>query len=164
MNSLTNARAKIGDYSFTTVHPQVGVVEYEDFEQISIADFPGILPDITRGFGTKYLHHLNKCKIFLFVVDISENGQEEACTQFLKLKSILNNFDSNILANKPRIIIANKADNFASQTDLKKKLNEFKKNENIKNELVIPISAEKRINLIKFMKILRHLYEKFNKN
>ena len=70
LNVLTRARAKIGDYSFTTLHPQVGVVEYEDFVQVSITDLPGILPDLTRGFGTKYLHHLEKCKIlFKDVVD-----------------------------------------------------------------------------------------------
>jgi GTPase Era involved in 16S rRNA processing len=80
------------------------------------------------------------------------------------MKSILNTFDSTILLNKPLIIIANKVDNFASQVDMENKLNEFKENEAIKNELVIPISAEKKINLIKFMKILRHFYEKFNKN
>ena len=53
LNALTRARPKIGDYSFTTLHPHVGVVEFEDFEQITIADLPGLLPDLTRGFGTK---------------------------------------------------------------------------------------------------------------
>ena len=106
LNALTRARPKIGDYSFTTLHPHVGVVEYEDFEQLSIADLPGLLPDLTLGFGTKYLYHLERCSILLHVVDMSKDDPFE---QYMDMRNILEKFDKRLLE-KPVILIANKID------------------------------------------------------
>ncbi|CAF0776776.1 unnamed protein product [Brachionus calyciflorus] len=148
LNALTRARAKIGDYSFTTLHPQVGVVEYEDFVQISIADLPGILPDLTRGFGTKYLHHLEKCKILVFVLDLSKNPHQE----YLDMKNALDTFDISFVKNKPRIIVGHKIDDNASEANL----NDLRSRIQVP---IIPMSAEKKINLTKFLKILRDVYD-----
>lgn len=148
LNALTRARAKIGDYSFTTLHPHVGVVEYEDFVQISIADLPGILPDLSRGFGTKYLHHLEKCKILVFVLDLSENPLQE----YLDMVKALETFDSNLIKVKPRIVVGHKIDkekSIENLVELKSKL----------SVPVIPMSAKEKINLSKFLKILRNVYE-----
>ncbi|RNA25618.1 mitochondrial ribosome-associated GTPase 2 [Brachionus plicatilis] len=150
LNALTRARAKIGDYSFTTLHPHVGVVEYEDFKQISIADLPGILPDLTRGLGTKYLHHLEKCKILIFVIDLSLNPEQ----QFKDMTRVLDIFDSSLLQKKPKIVIGHKIDNQVSKDNfalLKEKI----------QLPIVPMSAQKKINLSKFLKILRHVYDKY---
>lgn len=149
LNALTRARAKIGDYSFTTLHPHVGIVEYEDFTQISIADLPGLLPDLTRGFGTKFLHHLERCKIIIFVIDISA---EAPLQQYMDMRNALNFYDENILKTKPTLVVAHKIDKLESNENL---LN-FKKKIDLP---VIPMSAEKKINLTKFLKLIRDIYD-----
>ena len=145
-------RAKIGDYSFTTLHPHVGVVEYEDFLQISIADLPGLLPDLTRGFGSRYLNHLDRCKIIILVIDLS---MEDPLLQFNKMKDALNFFDPKILKEKPTLIVGNKVDEEGAEENLE----EFRKRINLP---VVPISARNKINLTKFLRILRDLYETCN--
>lgn len=155
LNALTRARAKIGDYSFTTLHPHVGIVEYEDYLQISLADLPGLLPDLTQGFGTKFLHHLERCKIIIIVVDMSSNNPIQ---QYEDMKNALNFYNPNLLIEKPILIIGQKIDKL-SETERTDKLNDL----NIKLNLpIIPMSAEKKINLKKFLIILRNIYEKMN--
>lgn len=148
LNALTRARAKIGDYSFTTLHPHVGVVEYEDFKQISIADLPGILPDLTRGLGTKYLHHLEKCKILIFVIDLSANPEQ----QFEDMTRVLKVFDASLLSKKPSVVIGHKIDKIESRVNFE----EFRSKIQLP---IVPMSAEKKINLTKFLKTLRYVYD-----
>jgi len=155
---LTRARPKIGDYSFTTKHPHVGIVEYEDFEQLSIADLPGLLPDLS--FGKNFLYHLEKCKIILYVVDIT---RENPLEQFKNMRNILLNFDTNIVINKPSILIANKIDILEKNdpSGLKEKLDNLRNNS---DQIVAPVSALNKINLRKFLKIFRDLNDNFVKN
>ena len=157
---MTRARPKIGDYSFTTLHPHVGIVEYEDFTQLSIADLPGLLPDLTLGFGTKFLYHLERCKILLYVIDISKENSFE---QYLDMKNILESFNKDLLK-KPSIIIANKIDLIKNDEEpdiLRSRLDYLRKNS---NELVAPISTLDKINLSKFLKIFRDLHDKIEIN
>ncbi len=154
LNALTRARAKIGDYSFTTLHPHVGIIEYEDFKQISIADLPGFLPDVTRGLGTKYLHHLERCKIILLTIDLSS---EKPLEQYNDMRNLLEKYDENILKQKPTIIVGTKIDKANAYTNLV----EFRKKINLP---VIPVSAEKKINLRKLMTFMRDFSEQHLEN
>lgn len=129
-------------------------MEYEDFTQISIADLPGLLPDLTRGFGTKYLHHLDRCKMIILVIDLARNDSFE---QYENMVKALNSFDANLLKLKPLIVIGNKVEEqyaYENYLYLKKKF----------NNPIIPISTKQTINLKKFMTILRDVYEKDMKN
>jgi GTP-binding protein len=152
LRALTNARPKVGAYAFTTLHPHVGIVDYQDFLQVSIADFPGILPDLTSGFGTKFFHHLDECRILVFVVDLS---RPDAFTQFEDTRKALEFYKPSLLQSKSALIIGNKVDLVA---DLDEKLAEFKSKTHIP---VIPMSVEKKINLRKFLVILRDAYTSF---
>jgi GTP-binding protein len=154
LRSLTNAKPKIGDYSFTTLHPHVGIVDYEDYKQISIADFPGILPDLSQGFGTKFFHHLDECKIFVFVVDLS---RDDCLEQFLSTKKALDFYNQNLFSTKSSLIIGNKVDMIENKDQLDSKLNEFKTNTLMP---IIPMSVRNKINLRKFLIVLRDVYEK----
>lgn len=153
LNALTRARAKIGDYSFTTLHPHVGVIEYKDFKQISIADLPGLLPDLTRGFGTRYLHHLERCKMILLTIDLSN---EKPLEQYAQMRNVLDAFDSKLLKEKPLLVVGTKIDKENSYENLAKFRQEI-------NLPVIPVSAEKKINLRKLMTLIRDFYENKNK-
>ena len=135
------------------MHPQVGIVEFKDFKQISIADLPGLLPDLTRGFGSRYLHHLDKCKIILLTIDFSRNDSLE---QYKTMIDLLNTFNVNLLKQKPIIIVGTKIDKDNSYDNMIK----FKQDINNLSLIVVPVSAEKKINLTKLMIILRDLYDK----
>ena len=142
----------MGEYAFTTLHPHVGVVEYEDFLQISIADLPGLLPDLTRGFGTRYLTHLERCKIIILVIDLS---MEDPLLQFNKMKDALNFFDPKILKEKPTLVVGNKIDAAGAEQN-------FRMIRDMVKYPVVPMSAHSRINLSKFLRVLRDFYEKSN--
>jgi GTP-binding protein len=157
LNALTRARAKVGDYSFTTLHPHVGVIEYEDFLQISLADLPGLLPDLARGLGTRYLRHLEKCKILLFVVDMSSE-ESSPHEQFEDMVKCIDFYEGSYLKSKKSILIAHKVDKLPSGgQELNEKLNELRRH--VHHDMpIVPMSADKRINLKKFMKLLRDVY------
>ena len=152
LRALTNSKPKIGDYAFTTLHPHVGIVDYQDFLQISIADFPGILPDLTRGFGTKFFHHLDGCKLFIFVVDLS---RDDAFEQFELTKQALEFYNPNLTEQKSVLIIGNKVD---MVENLEEKLAEFKRKTHFP---LVPMSVQKKINLRKFLVVLRDAYTNF---
>ena len=153
LRALTNARPKIGNYAFTTLHPHVGVVDYADFLQISIVDFPGILPDLSKGFGTRFFHHLDECKIFLFVVDMSCD-EPSPYEQFEATRKALELYNEKIFENKSVMVLGNKVD--LVNENLAERIADFKKNTYLP---IIPLSIHKKINLNKFLTILRDTIE-----
>ena len=157
LNALTRARAKVGDYAFTTVHPHVGVVEYEDFIQISIADFPGLLEDLTRGFGTRFLAHLEKCTILVIVLDVSSRCPTHPYDQYLAVKNAIDTYNSDFLKLKKTIIVAHKVDELENNDS---RLDELRSQLGDNSHPIIPMSAKGRINLSKFLRLLRHVFEK----
>ncbi|CAL8083248.1 unnamed protein product [Orchesella dallaii] len=72
LKALSRASPKIASYPFTTIRPNIGVIEYPDFRQISLADLPGLIEGAHSniGMGHKFLKHVERTKILLFVVDI----------------------------------------------------------------------------------------------
>jgi GTPase len=151
LNALTKARAKVGDYAFTTLHPQVGIVEYKDYTQIAIADLPGVLPDLTRGFGTRYFRHLERCKMIIFVVDLASG--DEPYKQYIDMCQALNFYDKTLLETRPLLIAANKVDKPNANENLAK----------LRQQLqlpIVPVSAEKRINLTKLLNLVRSTHER----
>jgi GTPase len=150
---LTRARTKVGDYAFTTLYPHVGVVEYEDYTQISIADLPGLLSDPTQGLGIGFLRHIERSKIIIFVIDLSLN---EPLQQFYDMKKILEIYDPNIFQTKPFILVGSKVD----KEEAKNKLKSLDDNFNLP---IIPISSNEKINITKLLIYLRSVYDKLIK-
>ena len=123
------------------------------------------LVDLTSGFGSKYLHHLERCSIIIFVIDFSD---PEPFKQYINMKTVLDRYDSIMLKSKSSIIVAHKIDTLLEEDESREiKLNDFKQklDEHFEGKgeeekpLVIPVSAEKKINLSKFLKLLRTVYE-----
>ena len=75
INAVTNAKAKVGDYPFTTVRPQLGVVSRHNREFV-IADIPGLIEGAAdgAGIGDRFLGHIERCKVLLHLVDATEGG------------------------------------------------------------------------------------------
>lgn len=156
LNALTRARTKVGDYAFTTLHPHVGVVEYEDDVQLLIADLPGMLPDLTRGLGSGFLRHIERSKIILFVIDLSLDNPLQ---QYYDMRKNLEFYDEKMFESKPFIIIGSKIDLEKSKENLIKIKNNLKEF----NYSIIPISTSEKINLTKFLVYLRDVYDKIPK-
>lgn len=117
---------------------------------------PGILSDITRGFGTKFLQHIHRCKIMAFIIDVSLPFPNEPHKQYNDILDIVKFYDEEFVEKKPIIVIATKVDKISKET-LNTLLKKFK--ELYPKIPVIPVSAEKRINIKKLLKVLRAIYE-----
>ncbi|MEM7189713.1 MAG: GTPase Obg, partial [Pseudomonadota bacterium] len=105
--ATSNARPKIADYPFTTLHPNLGVVGVDDAEFV-IADIPGLIEGAHegRGVGTRFLGHIERCAVLLHLID-GTSGDVLG-----DYKTVLQELDAYGagLAEKPRIVALNKAD------------------------------------------------------
>jgi len=135
-NLLTAARPKTAPYPFTTLHVNVGVIEYADrFDRIVMADIPGLIEGAhdNRGLGHQFLRHIERCTLLVFIIDMAGSENRKPWDDFKVLERELRLY-SQVLAGKPRVIVANKLD----LPDAPKYLKEFQARV---KERVIPISC-----------------------
>ena len=142
--ALTRAKPKIANYPFTTINPNLGVTYY-DGKEVTLADIPGLVEGAHKGvgLGDKFLRHIERCKVLLHLIDISE---QDLISVYKNIKFELLTYDKN-LAKKKEIIFFNKSD-LIEEKDINKKLNEFKKIIKSKYEIV-SVFSNKDIQKIK---------------
>jgi GTP-binding protein len=145
--AITRARPKIASYPFTTLDPNLGVSYYDD-KEVTLADIPGIIEGAHEGvgLGDKFLRHIERCKMLLHLIDLSEEKLEE---NYLNVRNELSKYDK-ILSKKKEIIVFNKSDLFEKK-EIDEKLKIFKKKIK-KNFEIISVVADK--NLTNLRKIL----------
>ncbi|KAH9529585.1 GTPase of the mitochondrial inner membrane that associates with the large ribosomal subunit [Dermatophagoides farinae] len=160
LSALSRARPKVASYPFTTLKPSVGIVQYEDMEQLSIADLPGIISEAhcNKGLGLNFLKHIERCVCLFFVIDMSIDEP------FEQLKILMKEIDlyKSELLQKPITIIANKID---SDDDSATKLKIFLQHLNTNNLFhlkVIPVSGKYGTNLTELLIHFRELYDSQN--
>ena len=105
--AITNATPKIANYKFTTLNPNLGVASYDD-KEITLADIPGLIEGAHTGtgLGIKFLKHIERCKVLLHMIDITDKSLEKSYSQ---VKNEMAKY-SNELLNKKEIIVLNKID------------------------------------------------------
>ena len=111
--ATSNARPKIADYPFTTLHPNLGVVGI-DRREFVIADIPGLIEGASegRGIGDRFLGHIERCSVLLHLVDAtSDDVASDAMTILSELEKY-----SDVLMDKPRICVLNKIDALDPET------------------------------------------------
>ncbi len=147
LSSITRARPKIASYPFTTLDPNLGVAYYDD-KEVTLADIPGLVEGAHKGvgLGDKFLRHIERCKILLHLIDLSEDNLLE---NYTKIRSELSKYNTT-LSQKKEIIFFNKSD-ILEKKDIDKKLKLFKNKIKKKFE-VISVFSQK--DLIKVKKIL----------
>ncbi|XP_003787805.1 mitochondrial ribosome-associated GTPase 2 [Otolemur garnettii] len=108
LRAISNARPAVASYPFTTLNPHVGIVHYEGYQQIAVADIPGIVRGAhqNRGLGLAFLRHIERCRFLLFVVDLS---LPDPWTQVTDLKYELEKYEEG-LSKRPHVVVANKID------------------------------------------------------
>lgn len=108
ISKISAAKPKIADYPFTTLEPNLGIVRYKDYQNFTVADIPGIIEGAHqgKGLGIKFLRHIERTKILLFLIDITSDDFQ---TDFETLYNELKKF-SKKLVDKKIIVSLSKAD------------------------------------------------------
>jgi len=148
--AISMARPKIAPYPFTTLHPQIGIVEYADFQRLTVCDVPGLIAGAHRnvGLGHAFLRHIERCKILVLLLDMAGADGRAPWDDYRQLLVELKLYDR-ALVEKPRLVVANKMDEAAAEMNLK----QFKTK--IKKVSVLPISAAFDQGIEKFKKLIR---------
>jgi len=137
LNALSNATPKVDSYPFTTLYPTVGIIDYpDDFDSITMADVPGLIEGAAenRGLGHRFLRHVERCRLLLFVVDLAATDGRDPLEDFEQLRSELQQYDPEVAA-KPCMVACNKIDESAAAENLKRFLASYP------DLQVLPISA-----------------------
>jgi GTP-binding protein len=148
LSKLTNARPKVADYPFTTLIPNLGVVEREDGTVYKIADIPGIIEGahMGHGLGLSFLRHIERVRIILYLIDIT---LEDINYNFDLLKSELREYNTNLIE-KPYYILLTKSD-LADEETTADRMN------TMKDHNVLPISSLNSMNIDELYNIIDKL-------
>ncbi len=133
---ITNARPKTAAYPFTTLQPQIGVIDYrEEYDRLMLADVPGLIAGAhaNKGLGHRFLRHIERCSVLLIILDMAGVDGRDPREDYAQLLEELKLYDAALLK-KPRLVAANKMDVPAA----KKNLTAFKRRHRV---TVLPISC-----------------------
>ncbi|NNF93268.1 MAG: GTPase ObgE [Altererythrobacter sp.] len=110
INAVSNARAKVGDYAFTTLVPKLGVVRHKGREFV-LADIPGLIEGAAdgAGIGDRFLGHIERCRVLVHLVDITGQGDQDPAEAMRVVEEELEAYGEG-LEGKPRLIALNKID------------------------------------------------------
>jgi GTPase len=150
LTAISRARPKVAPYPFTTLHPQIGIVEYPDWKRLTVCDVPGLIEGAHNnvGLGHKFLRHIQRCKILVILLDMAGTDGRKPWDDYKQLLSELELYDPALLE-KPRLVVANKMDEAVAEKNLK----QFKTK--IKKVKVLPISAAFDQGMEKFRETIR---------
>jgi GTP-binding protein len=121
LTAISRARPKIAPYPFTTLHPQIGIVEYSDFHRLTVCDVPGLIEGAHRnvGLGHEFLRHIERCRVLVLLLDMAGADGRAPWDDYKNLLSELELYDPGLVA-RPRLVVANKMDEPAAEDNLKK--------------------------------------------
>jgi GTPase len=122
---LTKAHPKTAPYPFTTLHPQIGVIDYADdprrMRRLTLADIPGLIEGASenRGLGHRFLRHIERCALLLLIIDMAGADGRDPRDDYATLLRELKLYDPALL-DKPRLVAANKIDIESARANLAK--------------------------------------------
>ena len=141
LSRVTNARPKIANYHFTTLNPNLGVVDLNDAKGFVIADIPGLIEGASEGVGLghEFLRHIERTKVIIHMVDAASTEGRNPVADIKAINHELYAYNPELLS-RPQVIAANKIDvlNAMDGTDPIKELRDEFEKDGIK---VFPISA-----------------------
>ena len=113
---ITRANPKIGANPFTTLHVNIGTLEYpEHYEKLKLADIPGLIDGASdnKGLGHKFLRHIERCKVLVIMIDMAGTDGRKPADDYKNLLKELSLYSEDLLK-KPMIVAANKMDEDAA--------------------------------------------------
>ncbi|MCB1200173.1 MAG: GTPase ObgE [Leptospiraceae bacterium] len=125
LKALTRANPRIASYPFTTISPNLGVIEDDVLGQILVADIPGILEGASKGYGLglSFLKHIERVRLIVYVLDLGTSHLEE---ELRILQSELQTYNAELLS-RPFLILLNKADLIEDREFLNEWVDSFRK-------------------------------------
>lgn len=154
LSVVTSATPKIAAYHFTTLSPNLGVVKSEYGDSFVIADIPGIIEGASEGvgLGLEFLRHIERTRLLLHVIDVSETEGRDPVQDFYMINKELEKY-SKRLAKRKQIIVANKIDSMQDKTRLEK-LEEVAKKEGLEIYQVSAATGEGLKELMNHVSVL----------
>jgi len=121
LRAISRAHPKVGSYAFTTRHPQVGVVDLQDYRKTTVADIPGLIEGAheNRGLGHQFLRHVMRCSYLLMVLDMAGSEGRNPADDLKALRNELELYNPE-LGERPWCIIANKMDMSEAEANIKR--------------------------------------------
>jgi GTP-binding protein len=155
LRALSAAHPKVAAYPFTTLNPVVGVVEFDDFRRIKIADIPGLIDGAHEniGLGHAFLRHIERTQILVYVLDMAGSDGRDPWDDFHSLQKELELYMKG-LSKRKSIIIANKMDLPESEENLELLKADVDIDPNLQ---IIPISAKEKENTEELKIVLKDL-------
>ncbi|HEY7786556.1 MAG TPA: GTPase ObgE [Pyrinomonadaceae bacterium] len=111
ISTVSAAKPKIADYPFTTLEPNLGVVDMGDFQTFVLADIPGLIEGAHQGagLGDRFLRHIERTKLLLHLVDVSDASGREPVSDYETVNGELSAYNSELAA-RPQFVVATKID------------------------------------------------------
>lgn len=138
ISALTDVRVKIAPYPFTTLQPNIGFIESEDYTRTFIADIPGIIEGAheNRGLGFEFLRHIERTKLLIYILDASGIDGRNPTDDYRVLLSELEAYNPEMLK-RPHLVLLNKID----AEEAKENIDNFKKQYPLDPSVLLEISA-----------------------
>jgi GTPase len=141
---ISAAKPKIADYPFTTLEPNLGVVDIGDFKTFVVADIPGLIEGASTGagLGDRFLRHVERTKLILHLVDVSSFSGRDPVEDYEIINRELAGYDEE-LAKRPQVVVATKIDSL----DEPERLESLKKRATKDHKPFLAISAVANIGI-----------------
>ncbi|HEY4254905.1 MAG TPA: GTPase ObgE [Chlamydiales bacterium] len=154
ISELAHIQVKIAPYPFTTLRPNLGILEFDDYSRLLIADIPGIIENAhaDKGLGLSFLRHIERTSILVYLVELAPNQDRDPFEELLILRKELEAYNPEMLQ-KPFLVALNKIDQ-EGVDDLRA---EFRKKYPFDPETLFEISARENIGLKPLLKAIRSL-------
>lgn len=155
LSVVSSAKPKIGAYHFTTIVPNLGMVQVDDGQSFAMADLPGLIEGAAQGVGLghQFLRHIERTRVIVHIVDMSGMEGRDPYEDYLSINKELEEYNLR-LTERPQLVVANKMDMPGAEENLA----EFRKKlgEDVK---VFPISAISRQGLQELLYEIVHLLD-----
>lgn len=137
LRRVSAAHPKVAPYPFTTLHPMIGVVEFDDYRRATVADIPGLIEGAHQnlGLGHAFLRHITRCRLLLFVLDMAGSEGRNPIEDLQHLRREIDLYDAR-LSLRPWWIVANKMDLPEAEENLVAIRQRFPERE------IVPVSAK----------------------
>ena len=121
LDAVSRARPEIGDYPFTTIHPNVGVVQTGDGRSFIMADLPGLIEGAStgKGLGHQFLKHIERCRVIIHILDMGGEEGRDPVEDYKVINDELKSYHIRLME-RPQIVVANKMDLENAQENLER--------------------------------------------
>ncbi|MEF9920402.1 GTPase ObgE [Anaerorhabdus sp.] len=121
LSVVSKARPEIAEYHFTTITPNLGVVQVSDGRSFVMADLPGLIEGASegKGLGHQFLRHIERCRVLVHIIDMGSNDGRDPVEDFRIINKELEQYHLRLLE-RPQVVIANKMDLEPAEENLKR--------------------------------------------